>query len=277
MLAQACQSENALKVSKLGGTVAPMFTAPGDTLNYKLNLTNFGPSATGAQFTVTASGGGWTRPIRQATTTLSTDFKLINTTAWTTSTFKLYAWGTRGATISRDSTLIATWTVNRSVGPPPSGDIDSSGVISLRQYLNPEQLQTIQPVLVTLYTSDSLVSCNGEWVGAANRSLRILPTLTTKASCLPLIRHMPLNVDALKYDSLAKADTSDSIYVWQPPLPWYSSTALLDTVDGNPSTLRYGPWPKNVTLAVGQKFQLCWEELYSDETKYSSCTRMRNI
>lgn len=104
--------------------------AAGDTLAYILTLNSFGARATGAQFTVFASQAGWTRPVRQPMITLSLPFTLINATAWDTVTFKLYAWGTNGAKVSKDSSLLATWRVVRSPSAPPGGSIDSSQVIA---------------------------------------------------------------------------------------------------------------------------------------------------
>lgn len=260
-------------VGMLEGRNAAVTVAPGDTLDYKLVLTSFGNRATGALFTVTASGGGWQRPIRQATTTLTTDFKLINTTDWTTSTFKLYAWGTRSPAISKDSTLIATWTVNRSVGPPPGGIIDSSDVIALRAYLNPENLGTISPVKVVAATTDSSYTCPGEWAGARNRSLRILPTFSTDTRCLEILRTMRLNQDALFADSAAIAEPDTSIYK-SPPLPWDGSV-LFDQVLADPPTLREGVVPSTLTLHVGQMFRLCYEWVYGDGTMNDTCVRAR--
>ncbi len=279
VMASACKDEP-LIVDSLGatpsikppaGSVVASAVAPGDTLKYKLNLTSFGNRATGAQFTVTASGAGWlVRPIRQATTTLSTDFILVNTTDWMTSTFKLYAWGTRGTQISKDSTLIATWTVQREVGPPPGGSIDSSATQALRQYLNPENLAVISPVQVH---SEPAPTCAGEWAGARNRSLRILPVVPTDSICRQIFRTMRINRDALFADSVAAAAPDTSIYKG-PPLPWFDG-ALLPVVDAVPELVSFVVLPPTVELKPGESTQLCAQWTYGDGTALDTCSWVR--
>ena len=120
----ACEDSQAM-VPPDGGRLV---RAPGDTLAYRLILEGFGRRSTAAEFTVKASTSGWTLPVRQRMTTLSADFQLKNPTDWPVTTFKLWAWGVAGTQISKDSALIATWTVqppDRGPEPPPGGRLDT--------------------------------------------------------------------------------------------------------------------------------------------------------
>lgn len=174
--------------------------APGDSLAYKVILTSFGQRATGALFTVHTTATGWNvRPVRQATTTLTTNFLLANTTGWSTATFRLYAWGTNGTVVSKDSTLIATWTVNRSVGPPPSGGIDSSGAIALRELLLDSTMSLVQSA--ELHVTSIGEICNIEWWGNS-KGTRVVPALGSTSTCLNVIQTDERTLQTLNLDSL---------------------------------------------------------------------------
>lgn len=104
----------------------------GDTLDYSFLVSSFGARATGLLFSVRPQGtftSGWTVPTRRPSSTLSTQFYLINPTAWDSASFALWAWGTRGSAVSPDSTLVAVWKRVRAPGAPPGGTLDSTRTI----------------------------------------------------------------------------------------------------------------------------------------------------
>lgn len=125
-----CSPSAVLQESALRNVGRPAPTAPksgvvtvgdvSDTTAHTLVLTSFGQRASGALFTVTSEDctSDWTLPVRQATNSLTSTFTLINNNTWTTCSFALYAWGTRDAEISLDSTRIAVWPLTYSAEPP---------------------------------------------------------------------------------------------------------------------------------------------------------------
>jgi hypothetical protein len=131
------------------------FVAPGDTLTYTLTLASFGARATGALFTVHSITPGWRGPVRQSMTTLTSGFELVAPAAWDSAAFRLYAWGTNGSKVSRDSTLIASWKVLRSPGAPPGGTLDSSAVIALQVWPDSARLAFFETRQMCAYVMDA--------------------------------------------------------------------------------------------------------------------------
>lgn len=168
------REDHAMVIPASHGRIAALATtATGDTLLYGLTLSGFGPRASAAQITVKMLAGdtGWTLPRGKAVNSLQSTFLLINRSPWATATFALWAWGVNGSRLSKDSTLIGSWTVLRGPGVPPGGSIDSAQVQAVR--VRPDSV-TLASGKQQLFCADLLIGAT--WVGASNNDPACLLT-----------------------------------------------------------------------------------------------------